>query len=201
MARRTQAERRSTTVAALVDATVALLGELGYARTTTAEIGRRAGVSQGGLFRHFESRLDLIVAAAEEVRSRQFAAFRAGLERLGEITVQDCLLLLRAACRAPVNAAWYELLVAARTDPDLREALAPMAARYYREITELGRTLPIAEVIPEQELDTVLLGVVHLLDGEALVAVVAPQGAHEDRRIAQLVHVLAGSSLARPTPA
>lgn len=199
VARRTQAERRSATVAALVDATVASLGELGYARTTTAEIGRRAGVSPGGLFRHFESRLDLIVAAADEVRARQFAAFGAGLERLGEITVQDCLLLLRAACRAPVNAAWYELLVAARTDPGLRDALAPMAARYHREITELGRTLPIAGLIPEEELDTVLLGVVHLLDGEALAAVVNPQPAQDDRRIAQLVHVLNGS-WGRPTP-
>lgn len=39
-------------------------------RRTQAELGEiseRSGVSRGGIFRHFASRLDLIVAAAEEV--------------------------------------------------------------------------------------------------------------------------------------
>lgn len=144
------------------------------------------------MFRHFGSRLELVVAAADEVRARQFDGFRAGLRALPEVTVEECLLLLRAACRAPMNAAWYELLVAARTDAELREALAPMARRYHEEIVALGRSLPVAETIPEEELDTVLLGVVHLLDGEALMAVVHPHPEQEDRRIAQLVRVLSG---------
>lgn len=190
--RRTQAERRAAAIAALVDATVSSLCERGYAGTTTAEISRRAGMSQGGLFRHFGTRLELVVAAADEVRARQLAAFRAALEQLGEATVEDCVLLLRAACRAPMNAAWYALLVAARTDPELRRALGPMVERYHREILDLGRSLPVAATIPEPELDTLLLGIVHLLDGEALVAAVHAHPEQEDRRVAQLVRVLSG---------
>lgn len=190
--RRTQAERRAAAISALVDATVSSLCERGYAGTTTAEISRRAGMSQGGLFRHFETRLELVVAAADEVRARQLAAFRSALGRLGEATVEDCVLLLRAACRAPMNAAWYALLVAARTDPDLRRALGPMVERYHREILDLGRSLPVAGTIPEPELDTLLLGIVHLLDGEALVAAVHAHPEQEDRRVAQLVRVLSG---------
>ncbi|GAB2882600.1 TetR/AcrR family transcriptional regulator [Nocardioides pacificus] len=172
--------------------TVEALSELGYARTTTAEISRRSGISQGGLFRHFPTRPALIVAAADEVRARQFDGFRAGLARLGEVTVAECLRLLREACRAPVNAAWYELLVAARTDTELRAELAPMVARYHEEILALGRSLPIADVIPEAEVDSVLLGVVHLLDGEALTAVLCPHPEQEDQRLEHLVRVLAG---------
>lgn len=190
--RRTQAERRAAAIAALVDATVSSLCERGYAGTTTAEISRRAGMSQGGLFRHFETRLELVVAAAEEVRARQLAAFGAALEQLGDATVEDCVLLLRAACRAPMNAAWYALLVAARTDPELRRALGPMVERYHREILDLGRSLPVAATIPEPELDTLLLGIVHLLDGEALVAAVHAHPEQEDRRVAQLVRLLSG---------
>ncbi|MRJ75404.1 TetR family transcriptional regulator [Aeromicrobium sp. SMF47] len=193
--RRTQAERREGTIAAVVDATVEALGEVGYARTTTAEIARRAGVSQGGLFRHFDSRLDVILAAADAVRARQFVDFRAGLAQLEEFDVAAVVRLLRRATRAPVNAAWYELLVAARADVDLRDRLAPLADRYHREIIELGRALPIAAAMPAEQLDAIVIGIVHMLDGEALIATVHVDTAREDVRVEQLVRILAGEPL------
>ncbi len=193
--RRTQTERRETTIAALVTAAAESLAEVGYARTSTVEIARRAGVSQGGLFRHFESRLDVILAAADEVRARQFGDFRRGLEELDEFSVAACLQLLRRATRAPMNAAWYELLVAARTDSDLRDRLSPLAERYHREIVEIGHALPIAESMPRDELDTMILGVVHMLDGEAITSIVLSHPEHEDLRLEQLVRILAGQRL------
>lgn len=193
--RRTQAERREATISALVDAAVIALGEVGYARTTTNEIARRAGVSQGGLFRHFESRLDVILAAADAVRARQFDDFREGLGRMGDFDVAEVVRLLRRATRAPINAAWYELLVAARTDAELRQRLEPLAQRYHEEIIELGRALPIAASMPTVELDTIVLGIVHMLDGEALTATVYPHPEQEDVRVEQLVRLLAGQPL------
>jgi AcrR family transcriptional regulator len=193
--RRTQAERREGTIAALVDAAVTSLGDVGYARTTTNEIARRAGVSQGGLFRHFGSRLDLIVAAADAVRARQFVDFREGLGAMTTFDVAEVVRLLRRATRAPVNAAWYELLVAARTDTELRTRLEPFAERYHREIVEIGRTLPIAGLMPVEELDTIVLGIVHMLDGEALAATVTSHPGQEDLRVEQLVRLLAGQPL------
>ena len=180
---------------AVVDATVAALGEVGYSRTTTNEIARRAGVSQGGLFRHFESRLDVILAAADAVRARQFGDFREGLGALSEFDVAEVVRLLRRATRAPINAAWYELLVAARTDDQLRERLEPLAKRYHEEIIDLGRALPIAGSMPAAELDTIVLGIVHMLDGEALTATVYPHPEQEDIRVQQLVRILAGQPL------
>lgn len=179
-------------MAAVVDAAVAALGEVGYARTTTNEIARRAGVSQGGLFRHFESRLDVILAAADAVRARQFVDFRTGLDSMTSFDVAEVVRLLRRATRAPINAAWYELLVAARTDAELRQRLEPLAQRYHEEIIELGRALPIAGSIPSEELDTIVLGIVHMLDGEALTATVHPHPEQEDIRVEQLVRMLAG---------
>ena len=193
--RRTQSQRREATISALVDAAVAALGEVGYARTTTNEIARRAGVSQGGLFRHFESRLDVILAAADAVRARQFVDFRAGLASMSDFEVAEVVRLLRRATRAPINAAWYELLVAARTDAELRQRLEPLAERYHEEIIELGRALPIAASMPTVELDTIVLGIVHMLDGEALTATVFPHPEQEDVRVEQLVRILAGQPL------
>jgi AcrR family transcriptional regulator len=194
-ARRTQTQRREGTIAAVVDAAVEALGEVGYTRTTTAEISRRSGVSQGGLFRHFETRLDIIVAAADRVRARQFVDFRTGLGSLKAFDLAEVVRLLRRATRAPINAAWYELVVAARTDAELRGRLEPLAQRYHREIIEIGRTLPFAAAMPTDELDTIVLGIVHMLDGEALMATVHAHPEQEGIRIEQLVRVLSGEPL------
>ncbi|MET0469135.1 MAG: helix-turn-helix domain-containing protein [Aeromicrobium sp.] len=196
-ARRTQTQRREGTIAAVVDAAVEALGEVGYAGTTTAEISRRSGVSQGGLFRHFETRLDVMVAAADAVRARQFIDFRSGLASLETFDLAEAVRLLRRATRAPINAAWYELVLAARTDADLRARLEPLAQRYHREIIEIGRALPFAAAMATEELDTFVLGVVHMLDGEALMATVHPHPEQEDVRVAQLVRILAGEPLFR----
>lgn len=194
-ARRTQGERREATMTSVVDAAVEALGEIGYARTTTAEIARRAGVSQGGLFRHFGSRLDVILAAADRIRSRQLVDFGEGLESLADIDLADVVHRLRRATRAPINAAWYELVVAARADDELRAVLGPLAERYHREILELGRALPVAGSMSGLELDTIVLGIVHMLDGEALMASVHAHPEQEDVRVEQLVRILAGQPL------
>ncbi|MFX0576493.1 TetR/AcrR family transcriptional regulator [Nocardia nepalensis] len=81
--RRTQQERRAATVAKLVDATIAAIGEIGYQRATVQEICSRAGLSVGAMFRQFDSRLDLIVRTSEEVFARQLAAYHVVMEHLG----------------------------------------------------------------------------------------------------------------------
>jgi AcrR family transcriptional regulator len=182
-------------MSAVVDATVEALGEIGYTRTTTAEISRRSGVSQGGVFRHFDTRMDVIVAAADRVRARQFDGFRAGLAGQDEVDLAGIVRLLRRATRAPINAAWYELVVAARTDIDLRDRLEPLARRYHREIIDIGRTLPFAAHLSAIELDTIVLGIVHMLDGEALMATVHAHPEQEDVRVEQLVRLLSGEPL------
>ncbi|TCN50114.1 TetR family transcriptional regulator [Rhodococcus sp. SMB37] len=202
-ARRTQQQRREETIGRILDATITSLTELGYAATTIGEICSRSGVSSGGVFRHFPTRLDVMVAAADEVRNRQLSNFRAGLELLGGLgadpagieTVRACLTLLRKATRAPVNAAWYELLGAARTDVHLREHLAPMAARYHAAIAEFARALPIAERFEAAEFDMILFSLVHLFDGEALVATVHPQPEQEEPRIEFLAQLLVSVTL------
>ncbi|OBA30622.1 TetR family transcriptional regulator [Rhodococcus sp. 852002-51564_SCH6189132-a] len=195
--RRTQQERREETIGRILDATITALAELGCTATTIGEVCRRSGVSSGGVFRHFPTRLDLMIAAADAVRERQFANFEAGLAALGDEhadiseSLRVCLELLRTACRAPMNAAWYELLGAARTDPALREHLTPMAERYHAQIVDLGRSLPVAARFPADVFDTLLLSLVHMFDGEALASRVHPQPELEVRRIELMARMLA----------
>ncbi|HEX4190908.1 MAG TPA: TetR/AcrR family transcriptional regulator [Marmoricola sp.] len=178
--RRTQAERSAGTKAALVDATIETIADIGYHRASLGEICGRAGVSKGGLFRHFESRLALVVAAAEEVGRRHVEGFRS----LGDAPVADLLEFARGRSRARINAVWFELLVAARTDSELRERLAPVAVRLYDTIEELALGPSFG---PELDPDLVRLvgtSMVHMFDGEAVIRVVLPRPEIEDARLA-----------------
>src|SRR6187402_1697681 len=64
---RTQQQRRDETRRALLDAAVESLIEVGFARTTTLEVQRRANVSRGALLHHFPSKAELLVAAVDHL--------------------------------------------------------------------------------------------------------------------------------------
>jgi AcrR family transcriptional regulator len=72
----------------LIDAALELVGEGGPDAVSVREAARRAGVSPGAPFRHFENRDALMNAVAEEAQRR----FRAGIEAaLAEAPVDDPL--------------------------------------------------------------------------------------------------------------
>jgi AcrR family transcriptional regulator len=67
---------------ALLDAAVESLIEVGFARTTTLEVQRRADVSRGALLHHFPSKAELLVAAVDhlaEMRARELKALSSQL--------------------------------------------------------------------------------------------------------------------------
>jgi AcrR family transcriptional regulator len=73
---RTQAERSEATRAALLRAARALFADRGYADVGTEEIVRRAGVTRGALYHHFEGKADLFRAVFEQMEeelARRFA--------------------------------------------------------------------------------------------------------------------------------
>src|ERR1700741_1365458 len=67
---RTQAERSERTRELLLDATIACLVELGYARTTVHEICRRGGLSRGAQQHHFATKAELMTSALEPLFRR-----------------------------------------------------------------------------------------------------------------------------------
>ncbi len=143
MARRTQEERRAGTIRKLLDAATETLIEVGYAGATVQAVCQRAQVSQGGLFRHFASREALMVAVVEDVGAKLLDQYREDFRRADEHEdrLAFALRLVRDQCRSRLNQAWYELAVAARTNPGLLAALQPVAVRYYDDIEQLARQL------------------------------------------------------------
>jgi len=185
-ASRTQTERRSSTIAKLVQAGTEALIELGYARTSIQEICLRAGVSHGGLFRHFPSRLELMKRVAVEVGDGLLDRYRQQFARLQQHAhdpIRLALELCRGTCQSRSHQAWFELMMAARTDPELRTALAPIWASNHAEVLALARQL-----LPEQsghpDFAAIVDVMVTLMHGEAVERFVHVDPEVEQRRLA-----------------
>ncbi|CAJ1494565.1 TetR/AcrR family transcriptional regulator [[Mycobacterium] kokjensenii] len=191
---RTQQQRRETTVARLLDASIATIAEIGYARASAKVIAARAGVSDGALFRHFGTMGDFMAATAQEVLRRQLERFE---KQVAEIPVdapalEAALTVLRDLTANDTNAVLYELLIAARTDDRLRAVLAEVLAEYSAKIADAARALPTAEAFPEEHYPTLVALLTNTFDGAAIVRAVLPQPEIEANRIPLLLSLLGG---------
>lgn len=119
----TQAQRRAATQAKVLDATVEALVTVGYAGTSTPEICRLAGVSQGALFRYWPTKGALLAEAAAHLLGRVTTAYEQAFAGRGGVGAREALEALWDTYRQPDLQAAMELYVASRTDPDLAAAL------------------------------------------------------------------------------
>ena len=132
--RRSHAERRAETIELILNATLDAIVELGLRNATTGEICRRAGVSPGAVFHHFETRQDVIVAAVEHHLSDRRVRFTEMVESLRSrdaemVDPRELLRILRSITREPRAMVWLEVLMETRTDSELRKRITPTLIR------------------------------------------------------------------------
>ncbi|OBG43993.1 TetR family transcriptional regulator [Mycobacterium alsense] len=189
---RTQQQRREETVARLLDAAIATIVEVGYARASAAVITKRAGVSVGALFRHFDTMGDFMAATASEVLRRQVESFTKGVAEIPaeQPALEAALAILRDITAGPTNAVLYELLIAARTDEKLRDTLQHELGQYAAKILDAARTLPGAEAFPSETFPVVVALLTNVFDGAAVVEGVLPRPEIAKQRIPVLTALL-----------
>ena len=144
--RRSQADRRAATQAALLDATIETLVEDGYAALTTRGVSERAGVSQGAQQHYFPTKTALVQAAIGRV-APQLIPFLIGDPDPGDGERERIEILLDRMWeihQLPVFRAAYELYNAARTDPELAAGIAS-AHNQAAALTQAAA----AQVVPE----------------------------------------------------
>jgi AcrR family transcriptional regulator len=126
--RRTQAERREATRAKLIEATIGLLVERGWAATTSVEVVARAGLTRGAFHHHFASLPELFGAALQAIYDdlRELATRRAE-------PPQDLRELIDALYRPttdPRFKAVIEAWLAMANDADLRAQIEPVVRAF-----------------------------------------------------------------------
>ena len=168
MTRRSQAERSASTQLALLDATIDCLIERGFEGTSTPEICRKAGVSRGAQLHHFPTKVELMVAAMERLCDRRITEFQQLVESGPDESqrIDTAFKKLQQLYSGPTLLAWIELVVAARTDPDLQEHMQRVTARLEDEAAITLRALfGVKSTVPTKESVQMVLS---LLDGLAL---------------------------------
>lgn len=131
-----QEQKSAATRKLIVESAIRCFVEVGYARTTTTRIAHAAGLSRGAMLHHFPSKMDVVTAAVDELHTKRLKAFRNSTKRApppGKGRVHVAVLAYWEHVRHPTFVAFFELTVAARTDPQLYAILEPAQAAFYDE--------------------------------------------------------------------
>ncbi len=141
-----QAQKSASTRQLIIDAVIRCFIELGYSRTTTTAIARRAGLSRGAMLHHFPSKRDVVRAAVEYLHAKRLRALRKAVTEVaadGDHVRQSVDAYWRHV-RHPMFVAFFELAVAARTDRELADILRPAQEAFEREWYQVA-----VDVFPE----------------------------------------------------
>ncbi|MEO6700329.1 MAG: TetR/AcrR family transcriptional regulator [Jatrophihabitantaceae bacterium] len=141
-----QQARAVATRRRLLEATLRVLFDRGYADTTTTAVCEQAGVSRGAQLHHFPSKAELVRASIEYLAIRRADEIRAEAAAIpaGGDRIAAALELLERSFTGRLFVVALEVWVAARTDPELRDALAPLESRIGREL--FGLTVDVLAV-------------------------------------------------------
>lgn len=129
--RRTQAERRSETQAAILAAAMQILAEDGYLTFSASRVAAVAGVSRGAQEHYFPRKIDLMEAAIKHAMAE--AVDHA--ERLSRTVhasgdpIEKFLIDSEHFFYSPIFRALIEIMIACRSDAELAAVVTPVVTK------------------------------------------------------------------------
>jgi AcrR family transcriptional regulator len=142
--------------AALVDAGLAVFSARSYRGATTAEIARKAGVTEPVLYRHFASKRDLFLACLDEAWIRLHDAVEEQIENEPDpcawvLAVPRAMACLRRRRLAPTQL-WLQAMSEATEDAEIQRTFR----RHLREMHDyvagiLQRAQEAGGVVPDRD--------------------------------------------------
>jgi len=116
---------------AIVAAAMRVFSEASYARATTAQIAREAGISEPILYRHFSSKRDLYFACLDEAWSGLRDSLLAKMDEIGPIEAwRELGPSTMKRLKAVVPNLWMQAITEAGADPEIRR----FVRRHMREV-------------------------------------------------------------------
>jgi AcrR family transcriptional regulator len=158
-ARRRPAERP----AEIIEAAATVFGRQGYDRATTREIAALAGVSEGTLYRYFDSKRDILLAVIDQMGESHVHALD-GLEpgTFEEVLARMVAQQMHAAARHPLM---ILMLQQAMLDPEVGRHFDALIAETqdrimerFRQLVAAGAVRPVAPFVAEEALGSMMMG-------------------------------------------
>jgi len=172
--RQSQAERTDAMRTRLLEATLQVIAEEGWAQASTQKICKRAGVSRGAQTHHFPSKNSLLLAAVREIITQYQSDMDAALDETSDdgLTLSEFFDFLWDACfDGDLLTCWLDAMNAARTDTLLREEVRDTDSKSLTAIGHLGLSTVRLEANPpswSDRADEVIELTVYLLRGFVL---------------------------------
>lgn len=169
--------------ARLLEATLELIAEEGWAHTSTQKICKRAGVSRGAQTHHFPTKDSLLIAAVREIVAR----YQSELSEVSDghqerLELSELFDFLWEACfEGNLLDCWMEVMVAARTDEALRPAVKETDATAIASMRSLGRSGDSAGRSRTPDAADLVELTVYLLRGMVVQAGVHPEREERQR--------------------
>jgi AcrR family transcriptional regulator len=200
-ARRSNEKRSAEMRAALIEAAIQSLCAIGYSKTTTHEICRRAGATSGAIQHHFGSKDELILATLELLRVEMQERF----ERLNELDGS-----LEDRCGAMVREMWHtfygrerymavwEIAIGSRGEKAFYERVLEQRSNTLRICEQVWRkTFGISAKGPREHLDAMHV-VLSFLRGLVLYSELNSDGALIESQLAIMTSALVGILKSKP---
>jgi AcrR family transcriptional regulator len=129
-----QAQKSSLTRDRIVIATLECIIEFGYESTTMAKIAKTAKVSQGSMQYHFPAKLDAIKAAINYLFAKRLTDHQQDLENApdGVDKMAHAIEVYWHHLNEGHYVAYQDLVIAARTHPELAKVLKPAYQRFVK---------------------------------------------------------------------
>lgn len=170
--------------ARLLEATLELIAEEGWANASTQKICKRAGVSRGAQTHHFPTKDSLLIAAVREIvlRYQKEMDLIADSQNDGRFGLEELFNFLWEACfEGNLLNCWMEVMVAARTDEALRPAVRETDAVAIDAMKALGQSGAKSGVAVEKDTADIIELTVYLLRGMVVQNGVHPDLSHRRR--------------------
>jgi AcrR family transcriptional regulator len=126
----------------IIDATISCFIEIGYFRTTTTEIAKKASVTRGAVQHYFPTTNHVLQASIDHLQDTWLQAYLDAIENTppGRDSIDFAVDNLWTFVNDQLYVAWQELVAASRTDKELRDIIEPAAARYEQARRDVVRT-------------------------------------------------------------
>ena len=169
----------------LLDTAAVLFAQRGYARSTTAELAKAAGVTEPIIYRHFESKKDLFIALVERTATRtlelwaqRLADAKDAAERLRRLLGDNPMTLEET--REP-----YLVMMQAITEVDDREIRKAVTSHFAELhgflVKELRRAQAERRVLSRFSAEIIAWTLIHIGLGYGMLGALGVDGQGEDQ--------------------
>lgn len=202
--RRSNAERRASTRAAVLDATIEAIVRYGYKGATSTRIAELSGFTRGAQMHHFGTKAAMVGEALLHLHEHRIDEWMAELER--ELPkhgdrLEPFLWSLWRSFHSELFMAAMELRLAARSDPELKAVLIPAEREIGRRIRRVVvNALDEGNQSPER-LRQVADHVVNAMRGMTEQWLLSPNAKRERHQLRVTEEVVRGLLAADPAPA